>query len=71
VIESDDLTSCSQVMVELRMRKREMKGYGSNYHENLGLKRIWCASQETIPNTAGTNPDPACNYTDTSYISKM
>jgi len=52
-------------MVELRTRKREMRGYGGNDHEKLGLKRISCASQFTIPDTAGTRPDPACNYTDT------
>jgi len=52
-------------MVELRTRKREMRGYGGNHHEILGLKRISCASQLTIPDTAGTSPDPACNITDT------
>jgi len=52
-------------MVELRTRKREMRGYGGNHHEKLGLKIISCASQFTIPDTAGTSPDPACNYTDT------
>jgi hypothetical protein len=36
-----------------------------NYHEKLGLKRISCASQFTIPDTAGTSPNAACNYTDT------
>jgi len=49
----------------LRTRKREMRGDGGNHHEKLGLKRISCASQLTIPDTAGTSPDPACNYTDT------
>jgi len=52
-------------MVDLRTRMREMRGDGGNYHEKLGLKRISCASQLTIPDTAGTSPDPACNYTDT------
>ena len=46
------------------LTKREMRGYGGNYHEKLGLKRILCASQFTIPDTAGTTPDPVCNYTD-------
>jgi hypothetical protein len=59
-IESNHLPSCSQLMVELRMRKREMTGYGWNHYENLGLKRISCASQFTIPDTAGTNPNQAC-----------
>jgi len=36
-----------------------MRGDGGNYHEKLGLKRISCASQLTIPGTAGTTPDPA------------
>jgi len=52
-------------MVDLRTRKREMRGDGGNHHEKLGLKRISCASQFTIPDTAGRSPDPACNYTDT------
>jgi hypothetical protein len=52
-------------MVELRTRKREMRGYRGNHHEKLGLKLISCASQFTISNTAGTSPDPACNYIDT------
>jgi len=51
-------------MVDLRTRKREMRGDGGNHHEKLGLKRISCASQFTIPDMAGTSPDPACNYTD-------
>jgi len=52
-------------MVELRTRKREMRGYGGNHHEKQGLGIISCASQFTIPDTAGTSPDPGCNYTDT------
>jgi hypothetical protein len=52
-------------MVELRTRKREMRGYEGNHHEKLGLKRIPCASQLTIPDTAGKSPDPVCHYTDT------
>jgi hypothetical protein len=52
-------------MAELRTRKREMRRYGGNHHEKLGLKIISCASQFTIPDTAGTSSDPACNYTDT------
>ena len=64
-IDRDDLTLCCEVMVELRTRKREMRGYGGNHHEKLGLKRISCASQLTITDTAGKSPDSACNYTDT------
>jgi hypothetical protein len=52
-------------MVELRTRKREMRGYGGYHHEQRGLKIISCTSQFTIPDAAGTSPDPACNYTDT------
>jgi len=49
------------------MKKRKLRGYRGNHHEKLGLKRILCASQFTIPNTAGTTPDPTCNYTDTWF----
>jgi len=52
-------------MVELRTRKREMRGYGVNHHEKLGLRRIRYASQFTIPDAAGTSPDPAFTNTDT------
>ena len=41
------------------------RGDGRNNHEKLGLNRISCASQFTIPETAGTCPDLACNNTDT------
>jgi len=51
-------------MVELRLRMREMSGDGKIHHENLGLKRIWSAIKFTIPDTAGTSPDQACNYID-------
>ena len=47
------------------MRKRVMRGEGGNHHEELGLKRIQGARQFTIPDTAGTSSDPACNYTNT------
>jgi len=52
-------------MVELSTRKREIRGDQGNHHEKLGLERILCASQLTIPDTAGTSPDPAGNITDT------
>jgi len=52
-------------MVELTTRKREIRGDGGNHHEKLGLKRISCASQLTIPDTADTSPDPARYNTDT------
>jgi len=48
-------------MVELSTRKREIRGDGGNHHEKLGLERITCASQLTIPDTAGMSPDPAGN----------
>jgi len=51
-------------MVELSTRKREIRGDGGNHHEKLGLERILCASQLTIPDTAGMSPDPAGNITD-------
>ena len=50
-------------MVELSTRKREIRGDGGNHHEKLGLERISCASQLTIPDTAGRSPDPANNNT--------
>jgi len=52
-------------MVEFRIRKTVVRGYGGNHHEKRGLKIISCASQFTIPDTAGKSPDLACNYTDT------
>jgi hypothetical protein len=48
----------------LMTRKRKMRGYGGNYPEKLRLNIISCTSQCTIPDTAGTSPDPPCNYTD-------
>jgi hypothetical protein len=45
-----------------------MRGYGGNHHEKLGLKRTSCASQLTIPDTAGKSPDPACNYADARFF---
>jgi len=50
-------------MVDLRMRKREMRGDERNHLEKPGLKRISWASQFNIPDTACTSPDLACNYT--------
>jgi len=41
------------------------RGDGTNDHEKLGLKRISCASQFTIPIMAAMSPNPACNNTDT------
>jgi hypothetical protein len=52
-------------MVQLRTRKTEMRGYGGNHHEKLGRKRISCASQLTILDSAGNSLDSASNYTDT------
>jgi len=37
-IERDDLTSCSEVMVELSTRTREIRGDGGNHHEKPGLR---------------------------------
>jgi hypothetical protein len=53
------------VIVELRIRKREMRGYEENHHEKRGLNIISCVNQFTIPDTAGTSPDLPCHYTDT------
>jgi len=43
-----------------------MKRDGGNHHEKLRLRTISCASQFTVPDTAGMSPDPAPKYTDTS-----
>jgi hypothetical protein len=42
-----------------------MRGDGGNHHDKLELVTTSCASQFTIPDTAGTSPNPVCNYTDT------
>jgi hypothetical protein len=52
-------------MVELRTTKRVIRGYRGNHPQKLGVKRISCASQFTIPDTAGMSPDPACYTTHT------
>jgi hypothetical protein len=52
-------------MVVLSTRKREIRGDWGNHRKKLGLERISCASQLTIPDTAGTSPDPAGNLTNT------
>jgi len=41
------------------------RGDGTNHHEKLGLKRISCESQFTIPDMAGMRPDPVCIITNT------
>jgi hypothetical protein len=51
-------------MVELRKRKKEIRGYGGNHDKTLGHYRISCASQLTIPDPAGTTPDPDVKNTD-------
>ena len=42
-----------------------MRGDVRNHREKLGLRRISFANQFTIPDTACTSPQLACNYTDT------
>ena len=53
-------------MVELRTRNRQMRRYRGNHYEKLGLKKISCASQFTIPNLPGMSTDPAFDYTYTT-----
>ena len=53
-------------MVELRTSNREITGDGTNHHEKLGLKRILCASQFTIPDTEGMSSNPSCLIIDTT-----
>jgi len=43
----------------------QFRGDGGNHQEKLGFKRNSCARQFTIPDTAGTSPDPVDNYRDT------
>jgi uncharacterized protein (UPF0248 family) len=50
-------------MGELRTRHRVKRGDGRNHPEKQELRRISCASQFTIPDTAGLKPDPACDST--------
>jgi len=51
-------------MVKLRTRKREMRGDRANHHDNLGLKRISCVSQSTMPDMADISSDMAGKYPD-------
>jgi len=44
-------------MVELSTIKREIGGDRGNHHAKLGPEKFLCASQITIPDTAGTIPD--------------
>jgi hypothetical protein len=55
------------VLVELSLRKREIRGDGGNRDEKLGLNRILCASKLTIPESARRSSDPACNNPDTRF----
>jgi hypothetical protein len=52
-------------MVEWSTRKREIRGDEGNHHEKLGLERISCGSQLTIPDIARMSADLAGNNTDT------
>jgi len=45
-----------------------MRGAGGNHHEKLGLEKILCASQCTIPDMAGTSADPAGYHTDMTSL---
>jgi len=44
---------------------REMRAYRRNHRNEMGLERMYCASQFTIPKRAGTGSDLRCNYPDT------
>ena len=41
-----------------------MRADWGNHDEKLGLERISCATRFTVPDTAGTCPDPVSNNTD-------
>jgi hypothetical protein len=45
------------------MRKREKRGDGTDHHEKLDFKRILCASQFAIRDTAGMRYNPLCDHT--------
>jgi hypothetical protein len=62
-IASDDFTSYSKGMVELRTRMREMPGDRRNHDETLRRRGMLCASQFTISNMARRDSDPVCNST--------
>ena len=49
------------------MRYREVRCDRGNLHEKLGLERILCASQFTIPDWAVTSHDLACSNTAKSF----
>jgi hypothetical protein len=49
--------------VEYKKERDQIRGDGGNHDDKQGLERIFCASQLTIPDTAGTSPDPAGNIT--------
>jgi hypothetical protein len=55
------LTLCCQVVLELGTRKREMRRNWGHHHVKLELRRIFCARQLAVPNTADTCPNPAGN----------
>jgi len=63
-MKSDDLTSCSDGIIVLRTRKREMRADGGNHREKQGLQRILYASQFSFPNTTGRSTNRACNNID-------
>jgi hypothetical protein len=48
-IVQDDVISCAQGKVELRVRKREISEHWGNHHEKLELNIILCTGQLTIP----------------------
>jgi len=45
---------------------REIRGHGGNHRGKLGIQRTSSASKLSIPDMAGTRPEPACNYTNVS-----
>jgi len=57
VIERNNSTWFSEVMVELRTRMREMRGGGGNGDEKLRHKTISCVGQFTIPKREGKTPN--------------
>ena len=61
-IERDDLISRSEVMGELRTKKRQMRWDGGNHYAKLGLQGISCRSQLTISDSTGTSLNPPGNY---------
>jgi len=64
-IKRENITLCSLVMVVWSMGKTEIRGDGGTIHEKLGLKRMSCVIQSSIPSLTGITLNSVRNNTDT------